>query len=103
LQQIKLWLLITNATRNAQIYQHHQMNLHHNSRREQAQIIQDTDTGDYLNYCQLMKDSKHAKIWAESLANEFAWLAQGVAGRVKGTNNIFLWKRTKYHSIEGKM
>ena len=36
-----------------------------------------------------MRDPKHAKVWSESLANEFGQLAQGVGGRVKGTNTIF--------------
>jgi hypothetical protein len=36
-----------------------------------------------------MRDPKHAKVWSESLANEFGRLAQGVGGRVKGTNTIF--------------
>jgi hypothetical protein len=37
-----------------------------------------------------MKDPKHAKLWSVSLANEFGQLAQGVGGRVTGTNTIFL-------------
>jgi hypothetical protein len=36
-----------------------------------------------------MRDPKHAKVWSESLANEFGRLAQGVGGRVTGTNTIF--------------
>jgi len=36
-----------------------------------------------------MRDPKHAKVWYESLANEFGHLAQGVGGRVTGTNTIF--------------
>jgi hypothetical protein len=36
-----------------------------------------------------MRNSKHAKVWSESLAYEFGRLAQGVGGRVKGTNTIF--------------
>jgi hypothetical protein len=36
-----------------------------------------------------MRDPKHAKVWSESLANEFGQLTQGVGGRVKGTNTIF--------------
>jgi hypothetical protein len=36
-----------------------------------------------------MRDPKHAKVWSESSANEFGRLAQGVGGRVAGTNTIF--------------
>jgi hypothetical protein len=36
-----------------------------------------------------MRDPKHAKVWSESSANEFGQLAQGVGGRVTGTNTIF--------------
>jgi hypothetical protein len=65
------------------------MALHNNNRRENAQLVCDTDTGNYLNYRILMRDPKHAKVWSESLANEFGQLAQGVGGRVTGTNTIF--------------
>jgi hypothetical protein len=36
-----------------------------------------------------MRDPKHANVWSESSANEFGRLAQGVRGRVTGTNTIF--------------
>jgi hypothetical protein len=36
-----------------------------------------------------MRDPKHAKVWSVSLANEFGQLAQGVGGRVTGSNTIF--------------
>jgi hypothetical protein len=36
-----------------------------------------------------MRDPKHAKVWSESSANEFGQLAQGVGGRLTGTNTIF--------------
>jgi hypothetical protein len=47
------------------------MTLQNDNQREQAQLVHDTDTGDYLNYQQLMRNPKHAKVWSESLANEF--------------------------------
>jgi hypothetical protein len=43
---------------------------------------------DVLEYRQLLKHPKYAKAWNLSAANEFGRLAQGVAGRVKGTNTI---------------
>jgi hypothetical protein len=37
--------------------------------RERAQLIHDKETGKYLNYRQLLKNPKHAKLWAHSAAN----------------------------------
>ncbi len=39
--------------------------------QERAQLIHDRETGEYLNYQQLLKDPKHSKLWAYSAANEF--------------------------------
>jgi len=56
--------------------------------RERSQLIHDKDTGEDLNYWQLLKDPKHAELWTHSAANEFGQLAQGVGTRIKGTNTI---------------
>ncbi len=56
---------------------------------ESAQLICDNQTGEYLNYRQLIREPKHKEVWSTSAANEFGHLAQGVGGRVKGTNTIF--------------
>ncbi len=37
--------------------------------QERAQLIHDKETGEYLNYRQLLKNPKHAKLWAHSAAN----------------------------------
>jgi hypothetical protein len=55
---------------------------------EHIQLVHDKETGEYLNYCQLIQDPKHKEVWSKSAANEFGQLAQGVGGRVKGTNTI---------------
>ena len=60
----------------------------HRILQERAQLIHDKETGEYLNYRQLLKDPKHAKVWVHSAANEFGRLAQGVGTRIKGTNTI---------------
>ena len=39
--------------------------------RERSQLIHDKETGVYLNYQQLLKDPKHANLWAHSAVNEF--------------------------------
>ena len=88
--RIKLWQHILNSANNrARIHHRHQMALCNNNQREHAQLVCNIDTGNYLNYKQLMRDPKHAKVWSESSANEFGRLAQGVGGRVTGTNTIF--------------
>jgi hypothetical protein len=88
--RIKLQQHISNSANNrARIHHRHQIALCNNNQREPAQLVCDIDTGNYLNYQQLMRDPKHAKVWSESSANEFGRLAQGVGGRVAGTNTIF--------------
>jgi hypothetical protein len=47
------------------------MALRNDNWKEQAQFVCNTDIGNYLNYQQLMRDPKHAKVWSESLVNEF--------------------------------
>jgi hypothetical protein len=66
------------------------MQLRQQEQRECVQLIRDGDTGEYLNYRQLMRSPKHHIIWNKSLANKFGRLAQGLPdGRVTGTNTIF--------------
>jgi hypothetical protein len=48
---------------------------------EPAQLVRDNKMGEYLNYRQLIQDTKHKEIWSTSAANEFGHLAQGVGGR----------------------
>ena len=49
----------------------------------------DTGTGKSLSYRQLRQHPKLGPAWNVSSANEFGRLAQGIGGRVKGTNTIF--------------
>ncbi len=59
-----------------------------------ALAIMDAETGKVLNYRQLMQSRKHKEIWSKSSANKFGRLANGVGGRMKGTNTIkFINKR----------
>jgi hypothetical protein len=53
-----------------------------------ALAIMDAETGKVLNYRQLMQSQKHKETWSKLSANEFGRLANGVGGRVKGTNTI---------------
>jgi len=59
-------------------------------RRESAQPVLDFDTGKLLEYRQLLRDPKHKEIWTKAGAKEFGRLAQGVGGRIDGTN---CWKK----------
>ncbi len=58
-------------------------------RRESASPVLDQDTGKMLKYCQLLHDPKHKAIQSKAGANEFGRSAQGVGGRIDGTNTIF--------------
>jgi hypothetical protein len=49
----------------------------------------DKNTGKLLNDRQLLVHPKYKKEWSVSSANEFGQLAQGVSGRIKGTNTVF--------------
>ena len=64
----------------------------------QAMAVMDAETGKLLKYKQLMRYLKHKKRWSVSSANEFGRLANGVGGRIKGTNMIkFIRKREVPH------
>jgi hypothetical protein len=64
------------------------MNLCQQDQIERIQLVHNTETGEYLKYRQLIRDPKHKEVWSKSAANEFGQLAQGVGGRVKGTDTI---------------
>ncbi len=51
--------------------------------------VLDPETGKLLNYRQLIQHPKLKDDWSLSSANEFRRLAQGVGGRIEGTNTIF--------------
>ena len=64
----------------------------------EALAVMDADTGTMMNYRQLIQSKKHKEVWSKSSANEFGRLANGVGGRVKGTNTIkFIQKRDTPH------
>ena len=50
--------------------------------------VMDKESGKLLKYRQLIKHPKLGEKWSKSSANEFGRLANGVGGRVKGTNTI---------------
>ena len=63
-------------------------------RREAAHSVLDHDTGQLLEYRQLLKNPKFKEIWTRSAADEFGRLAQGIGGRIKSIHTIhFIHKR----------
>ncbi len=58
-------------------------------RQEQANEVFDEETGERLKYRKLINHPKYHEVWSHSSANEFGRLAQGVGGRIQGTNTIF--------------
>jgi hypothetical protein len=57
--------------------------------QEWANSIIDPETGASLEYRHFLKIPAKAAAWTHSFANELGRLAQGVGGRLKGTNTIF--------------
>jgi hypothetical protein len=53
-----------------------------------ANSVIDPDTGKSMEYRELITNPKTKLKWTHSSANEFGRLAQGVDGRIKGTNTI---------------
>jgi hypothetical protein len=53
-----------------------------------ANAVAHPTTGKLMEYRQLLSKPATCKAWQISTANEFGRLAQGVGGRVKGTNTI---------------
>jgi hypothetical protein len=72
------------------------MNLRQSQFNKRAQLIQNIETGEFLNYRKLLRDQKHKEIWEKSATNEFGRLAQGLKDKmVKGTNTIFFISKDK--------
>ena len=61
--------------------------------KELVSAVLDEETGKILEYRNLLKHPTLGPDWQISGANEFGRLAQGVGGRVKGTNTIKFIKR----------
>jgi hypothetical protein len=50
-------------------------------------------TGASLEYCHLIQDETIFPVWNKAAENEFGRLAQGVGGRIEGSNTIFFIPR----------
>ena len=56
---------------------------------EYMNAVLDGETGELLEYRQLIQRPKYKDVWSKSFANEIGRLAQGIGGRVDPTNTIF--------------
>ena len=54
--------------------------------------VLDDETGDLLEYRQLINHPKYRREWSKSFGNEIESLAQGMPGRVQGTETFFFIK-----------
>ena len=57
--------------------------------RHMLNEVLNEDTGELIEYRHLIGDPKYREIWGQAYGNELGRLAQGMEGRVKGTNTIF--------------
>jgi hypothetical protein len=71
---------------------------HQEPRQEWANAIIDPETGASLEYRHLLKIPTKAAAWTHSFANELGRLAQGVGGRLKGTNTIYFIRNDQANS-----
>jgi len=94
LRKLRSWTQ-NNTSDRSQSHIQNNRQLQGQDHQERIQLVRDEDTGEYLNYRQLIKNPKHAKIWLTSAANEFGRLAQGVGGRVKGTDTIIFIQKNQ--------
>ena len=61
----------------------------------QAMAVMDKETGQLLNYKQLLRSAKYKKQWSISLDNKFGRLANGIDNRIKNPTNTIKFIRKK--------
>ena len=57
--------------------------------------VLDGDTGKLLEYRHLIARPKYKQAWGASFGNEIGRLAQGMPGRVEGTDTMFFVDKNK--------
>ena len=61
--------------------------------KEAVHSVLDQETGQLLEYRALLKHPRFKEVWSRSASDEFGRLAQGIGGRIKGTDTIrFIFK-----------
>ena len=70
-----------------------------------AGAVLDGDTGELLEYRQLVKMPKYKQTWGRAFGNKIGRLAPGIPGPVEGTNTFYSSssRMTKYPQTEDKM
>jgi len=56
--------------------------------REAAHAVLDQETGELLEYRRLLKHPRFKDAWNRSAADKFGRLAQGIGGKIKGTDTM---------------
>ena len=59
-----------------------------------AGSVLDVETGEMLEYRQLIRHPKHRQIWSRGMSQEVGRLAQGIPGAVDGMDTIVFIKRS---------
>ena len=54
-----------------------------------AGAVLDGETGEIMEYCHLRISPQYKEVWGKLFGNEIGRLAQGMPGRVDGTNRLF--------------
>ena len=77
--------------------------------RHMLNEVLNEDAEELMEYIHLIEDPKYREIWGQAYGNKLGRLAQGMEGRVKGTNTIFFipkedlpsarWKDVTYGRI----
>ena len=62
---------------------------------EMLNAVLDEDTGELMEYRALMKNPKYSKLYGQSYAKELGRLAQGIPGKVTGTNTMFFINKSE--------
>ena len=57
--------------------------------RHMLNAVLDKDMGEIMEYIHLIGNPKYRDIWSYVYGNELGRLAQGLKGRVEGTNTVF--------------
>ena len=70
---------------------------------EYMNAVLDGETGELLEYRQLIQRPKYKDVWSKSFANEIGRLAQDIGGRADATNTIILSQNAKCHQIASRM
>ena len=70
--------------------------------KEVLVAVLNEETGKLMEYCHLVRNPKYRKTWQKSYGNEVGRLAQGMPGRVEGTNTLFFIHKQTFQPNGGE-